>query len=156
MFLSSRGKWLAVIVFFLIVVVPIPKVLIEEWSVRIVDEHGVPISGIRVLESWENYTFRVSGGAEKTTDSEGTVIFQRQRQFAPLLYWVAKSVSNIVGFGVHASFGTFGRVWTIDESLERLPPTNQHQLPVADASCFDESCTSARLQSEFQLLKRWR
>jgi len=145
-----RPKPLALIV-VAVLLVPVPKLVIGAWSVRVLDHTGIPLSGIRVWQTWENYTFQLSGSAESLTNTEGRVIFQKHRRFAPVAYWGIKAVSNVVGFGMHAGFGTFGRVWISDPKLNDLVRVDSRLMESTAANCSDASCTVANLESVFRL-----
>lgn len=139
-----RPRVLGMVFLILIVVVPIPKSLIQEWSVRVIDQDGVSVAGTPVSESWENYTFGISGGTTLYTNSEGTVVFPSQRYFRPIAYWFIKAVANVLGFGVHAGFGSVGRVWISDPRPKE----------VTTANCSNDQCTAQRIQSELRVV--WR
>ena len=133
----------------LLLIAPIPKLLIDEWTVRVTDQHGLPSNGVRVWQNWENYTFNLSGSSEKYTDSQGTVVFPPQRRFAPIAFWVVKAIANVVGFGAHAGFGTFGRVWIADQE-----PNDSANLTLLDsgaANCSGDRCTADKLTSELRV-----
>lgn len=149
-----RFRVLLVAVIVLILIVPIPKSFIQEWTVRVVDQNGVPVSGIRIWESWENYTFGLSGWTELYTDRSGKVVFPSQKQFAPLMYWMVKAIGNVLGFGVHAGFGTFGRVWIADQKLRDFPIADPKFMELTAANCSDAHCTESKIESELQLPTR--
>jgi len=117
----------------------------------VIDQLGVPVAGIRVSQTWENYTFRLAGGSELITNIEGKATFPKQRRFAPLVYFGFKALANVVGFGAHAGFGTFGRVWIDNESFKGDINRTTEFLA---ANCSDASCTAAELLSELRLPKQ--
>src|SRR5262245_8847680 len=139
----------------LLVLVPVPKSIIDEWSVRVFDEDGVPVAGMRVWESWENFTFQLSGWSESYTNSKGEVVFPAQKRFAPLMYWAVRGIWNVVGFGVHAGFGTVGRVWIADEKLREVQTSDPRLMFMTAANCSDGSCTARRLESQFRVPARY-
>jgi hypothetical protein len=139
-----------------IMIFPSPKVFVGEWLVRVIDQNGAPVSGIRVSQSWESYTYRLSGGEDLYTDSQGKVIFPRKSRFAPNGYWLIKATLNVLGFGVHASFGSFGRVWIADPrlsdpSLRESLLRNPKAIELLADNCSNVLCTSGTRESQLRL-----
>jgi hypothetical protein len=138
-------RWIIALVSIVVVLVlPVPKTLVHEWSVRVIDQSGLSVSGIRVSESWESYTFGLSGGTSLYTTSEGRVVFPRQKRYWSIGYWMIKAAANIVGFGVHAGFGSIGRVWISDPRPKE----------VTGATCSDSNCSIRAIESELRVV--WR
>jgi hypothetical protein len=135
--------------------VPIPQDFVGEWTVRVSDYDNRPISGARVSLSWKNYTFNVLGEQQDLyTNAEGKVTFGVQRKYGPLLYWAAKATANLVGFGMHAGFGTMARVWVSE--IATLDPERKERLRgqnVTDAltSTCGSKCSAERLDSHLQI-----
>jgi hypothetical protein len=138
---TRRLRFAVMMGVLLLLIFPIPKVVIQQWSIRVLDENGVPVSGIRVSESWDNYTFGLSGGSSLYTSVDGRVVFPRQRHFGPVAYWVTKATANIVTFGIHAGFGSIGRVWISDPKPKEVTSVN----------CGGSRCTDDKLESELRL-----
>lgn len=134
-----------------VLLVPVPKLVVRQWSVRVLDTNGSPVSGIQVSLDWENNTFRITGGTESYTDSDGKVVFGNQRSYGPIAYWGAKAISNVVGFGVHAGFGTAARVRISDARLISTIATEQRLLDLSRTNCFNAECTAAPLSSELRV-----
>lgn len=151
MSLRTRPRFIATVVAVAVMIFPIPNVLIGEWPVRVTDQNGDSVSGIRVSQSWENYTYGLFGGEDLYTDSQGRVVFPRRRQFAPSAYWLTKATLNIVGFGVHAGFGSFGRVWISDPKLREQMPRDPKAIDRLASNCSNAQCTDHQLQSHLQL-----
>ena len=152
---NARYLWLSqvlILLFLLIFIFPIPKVLIEEWSVRVIDQDGVPVSGIRVSGGRNNYTFGLAGGADFYTDADGKAIFPKHVVTEPVIYWTTRAAWNVLNLGVHASFGTIGAVRVSDQNLnwEFGQSPERH----SGATCADSECTSAKLHSQFRIVLR--
>ena len=129
---------------------PIPKVFVEDWSVRVTDLTGLPAANIRVSRGWENYTFSLSDGSEMYTDSEGYVAFPKQMRIRPICYWLAKATWTLLNLGVHTSLGTVASVRVSDPEREwTLDPTGHWP---ASANCVDANCTSSKLRSQLRIL----
>jgi hypothetical protein len=130
--------------------IPVPKVFVEDWSVRVTDQNDHPVPNIRVSRGWENYTFNLGDGGELYTDDGGTVSFPKQRQFRPTTYWVAMAAWNLLHLGVHASLGTVSTVRVSDSDREwSIDPTGRWP---ASAICSDAECNSSKLHSELRIL----
>jgi hypothetical protein len=153
MHLGARAVIFIVIVGIL---VPIPQAFVGEWTVRVSDYDNRPISGARVKQVWENYTYNVSGEQDLKTDAEGKVVFAPQRKYGPLIYWVVKAIANVLGYGVHAGFGTVGRVWVAEigsldpERRERLAQ-DQKVLDALASNCGTAGCGAKTIESHLHI-----
>jgi hypothetical protein len=144
-----RWKGASALLTLALLLLPIPMVFVEEWSVRVTDENGIPVSHIRVSGEWENYTFNLSNGGELYTDVDGKVTFPKQGQIRPTFYWIAKAAWNLLNLGVHMSFGTFAtvRVWDPDREWKRDPTGHWP----AGANCANADCTFSKLHTELRI-----
>ncbi len=145
----ALSKQKLVWLFLSLFIFPIPRVQITDWHVHVIDQHGLPVSGIRVSRHWNNYTFGLSGGADSYTDKQGSVIFRKDVRIRPTIYWVLRAAWNVVNLGVHASFGKIGEIGVSD-------PDRDWELDVASArpgaaTCVDTNCTMATLHSELRI-----
>jgi len=135
--------------------VPIPKGFVGEWTVRVSDYDNRPISGARVSLILESYTYNVFGEQDLYTNAEGKVTFGVQRKYGPLMYWIAKATANVVGFGMHAGFGTMGRVVVSEipnldaERKERLG--RDQNLADALTSTCGSGCSLEKLDSHLHV-----
>src|SRR5262245_21208698 len=144
---KSKGAVILLLVAFL--ALPIRKLFVEDWSVRVSDQNGIPTSHIRVSLEWENYTFNFSGGDELYTDADGTVTFPRQALIRPICYWIAKAAWTFLNLGVHTSLGTAATVQVSDP--DRLWSVDQSGNRSAGANCADANCTMSKLHSELRI-----
>jgi hypothetical protein len=151
--LRRRARVFLGVVVVIALVVPYPKLIVRKWSVRVVDSIGNPVSGVRVTQSWEHYTFLLSGGGEAMTDSTGTVTFPNQRSFQPVISLLARAVANVVGTGVHAGFGTSGYVSIVDHRISRSGLTDMENS-LMSANCSGKRCLSGELESRLQIPSR--
>src|SRR5215471_5631363 len=91
------------------------RALFEE--VTVVDENGKPIQGITVREIWQNYSLEVEGHEmDRQTDANGQVSFPAHRAEYSLLSQIAGSLSAIVRFNAHASYGPHASAHASEES----------------------------------------
>lgn len=139
-----QPRFLIAAVAAFLLMLPVPLRIVEEWTVRVVDQHDVPVSGVRVSGSWRNYTFDLSGGSDRYTDSNGKVVFPKQTQFLPIGYWLAKPAWTLLHLQAHASFGSRGRVWISDPI----------HVETASANCANADCTVEKLKTEFRVALR--
>jgi hypothetical protein len=133
---SWTGFILLVVLF--IGLVPFPRTILQEWTVRVVNEHGIPMQGIRVSCELDDYTYGLSFGWDLYTNVEGKVVFPKTTLFRPAIYWIAKATWNLINLLGHASFGIRGRVWISD------PQAADHESVV----CSRQSCTAQKLETE--------
>jgi hypothetical protein len=116
---KNRTSWLRVacILGFLFFVMPMPRALVQPWTVRVVDTSGAPVAGVHVAEEWEDYAFSISGRDEQVTDSSGQVVFKRKLAYRPAAFYAGAALSNLVMLA-HASWGMGAHVIV---GAERVP-----------------------------------
>lgn len=124
--------------------IPTRKVLIADWAVLVTDEINNPIPGIRVSESWNNYTLSLSGGSDLYTSAGGGAVFAKRERRAPVSYWLVRSLWTKVTYGAHASSGTVGTVWVSDPRF----------ASAGGANCRESACTSKMISSQIRLSPR--
>ena len=125
--------------------VPWSRVLISQWTVRVIDQDSRPVAKVRISEIWNNYSLDRSGGGDLFTDDSGTVVFPSEQLRAPLAYWFLKPLTTRLEYGVHASSGTFGYVGVSDI---RFAP------PPSDACQNQRECAGAPLVAVLQIGRR--
>ncbi len=126
----------------IVVLIPLPRVVLQEWAVHVVDQAGIPVSGIRVSCMWDDYTYSIGGGWDLYTNSEGWVTFPKTTLFRPILYWAWKAAWTVLNLLAHASFGVRGRVWISDTKA------SEH----SSVLCSGNECTDARIESELRFV----
>lgn len=90
----------------LISCIPIHRTAAPDWSVTVVDGHGLPVEGATVREAYKNYTFESQGHEnDRMTDALGRAHFPRVEEWHLLGRGIAGAFSSALG-GAHASFGT--------------------------------------------------
>src|SRR5438552_1826073 len=60
---------------------PFETTVVPTWRLRVIDEHGVPYEGLRVVEDWKHYSLELeegTNGEERWTNRNGTVEFPRR------------------------------------------------------------------------------
>jgi len=152
-----NGRVRAVVVLTIIagLIMPVPQGFVGEWTVHVTDYDDRPISGARVSQSWKNYTYNLSGEQDLYTDGEGKAVFPVQRKYGPLAYWLFKAAANVIGFGMHAGFGTVARVWVAEirnlepERKERLSH-NQSVIDALASNC-GAGCSARMIESHLRI-----
>jgi hypothetical protein len=97
---------------------PVRYLAAPRWEVWVVDEAGLPLSGVNVRLSYENYSAE-SESHEITlaTDSKGHVLFPDQHGSAFLIQKVFHTLGAALG-GAHASFGQHAYVFVFGRGYE--------------------------------------
>ena len=64
------------IVLLLILLYPFKTTTVPEWNLRVLDDGGAAVRGIKVTEHWQHYLLEASGHEDpRTTNEEGRVGF---------------------------------------------------------------------------------
>lgn len=97
---------------------PIPYTAAPAWEVWVVDEVGMPIEGMKVRLSYQNYSAESkSHELDATTDFQGRVYFSTRRASASIAHYVMYSALSATT-GVHASFGRHANVFTFGQGRD--------------------------------------
>ncbi len=95
---SSRWKIVGFIV-LLALIIPFPTVLVNEWTLRVVDENSSPLPNVKVENNWTNYDHPFSGGLEaRRSDEDGYITFPAR--------YVWGNLSSRIVFSLLASLST--------------------------------------------------
>jgi len=87
---------------------PFESTIVPSQNVLVVTEAWNPIEGILVRQSWKNYSVETYGHEQDLlTDERGRVSFPRRTVRANLLRRAFRPIANIIGQGIHASFGVY-------------------------------------------------
>lgn len=98
-----------------ILLVPIPYLAAPEWRVRVTDEAGAPLAGMRVRLSYQNYSVENEAHViEQISDANGTASFPVVYSSASLLgriYFTSRSAAALAhgSFGPHDWVTVFGQ-----------------------------------------------
>jgi hypothetical protein len=89
-------------------------IVIPEWKLRIVDETGNPVGGVRVRESWSHYVLEKEGHQEElVTDGQGFVRFPGREIRANALERTTKNLMSAVN--VHGGRGPAAWVFVMGD-----------------------------------------
>lgn len=103
-----RVVWLTLGLAALVLLYPFETTVVPEWRIRVVDEHGVPIKGKFVRESWAHYSLELDptvNGADRWTDDKGYVTFPKGTVRASLLRRAVFPILTTVYTLAHGSTG---------------------------------------------------
>src|SRR5450631_3006045 len=130
---KERRRRLLVVV-IAIALIPHRTITVPAWRIRFVDESGAPFSAVPVSETWRNYSVEWSDNSdEAATDQDGYVSFPERAVWSPAIIRILGPVWNVLGAGVHASFGRsawiFPKVPGLQFRGERLPTYWGKDLP---------------------------
>lgn len=105
---------------------PVSLLAAPEWEVTVVDENGKPVEGMTVRETWQNYSLEVEGHEmNRQTDANGHANFPAHRAEYSLLSPVAGTLSAIIHFNVHASYGPHASVFAFGNHFEGSATTGE-------------------------------
>jgi hypothetical protein len=75
--------------------IPFPSVTVPEWRVQFVDRKGRPFTGLKVEQTWQNYSTETSDHKEsRRTDAQGYVSFPKRTNWAPLAIRILGPVAS--------------------------------------------------------------
>jgi len=95
-----------IVAIFLAVVllVPFETIVVPQWTIHAIDQHGNSVSGVPILESWRQYSFEPAGHEETlTTNDAGYVNFAVRKAKSNLLMRTLRTISNTIN--PHGSTG---------------------------------------------------
>lgn len=86
---------------------------VPPWSIQFVDQLDRPFVGLRVQQSWQNYSLEESANiAIETTNESGIAVFPARYLRASLLdHLLGPLKSFLFGGGIHAGFGAHASVF---------------------------------------------
>jgi hypothetical protein len=86
--------------------VPYTTTVCPQWTLQILDEHGVPVPYANVIQCWQFYSLESSEHKDDVcADPEGKVTFPRRPFTAAFTSRVAGALNEVFSLGVHASVG---------------------------------------------------
>jgi hypothetical protein len=121
----------AAVALLAIAAVPQKRVLLQQWTVHVVNTAGEPLAGAPVAEGWHFYSLDDNGWTTALTDRNGNAVFRRREYLAPLGYWYGRPLITTAEYGAHVSFGISASVDVHEAIVSGIDPF---------ASCEDDSC----------------
>jgi hypothetical protein len=103
---------------------PSSSLAVPYWDVVVVDEHGKPVEGVTVRETWQNYSVEMEGHeADRKTDTNGHATFPAQKAEYSLLRQIAGTIFALVRLNVHSSYSPHAHVFAFGKGLEGTATT---------------------------------
>ena len=121
---------------------------VASCMVTVTGKEGHAIPNIRVSESWNAYSYDLSGGLDLQTDADGKAYFPGQSSTQSLLFWYFRPALTRLNYGVHASSGisaSFG----ISE-----PGSGITSGETRGFTCVDQQCLAHPMAFEMKLVDR--
>jgi len=120
------------------------RTFVAPCTVIVRGKAGAPLQHVRVSESWNAYSYDLSGGADALTDQQGRVSFPRRLDCHSLLFWLFRPILTRLNYGVHSSSGVTASVGTSEPG----------QQNTSGFTCRDKGCLDHPIVLEFQV--KWR
>jgi hypothetical protein len=109
---------------------PVMKVTtVPAWTIRVVDEHGVPQSEVEVRQHWNHYSFdgggfsgRYGGEEARVSDSNGEIAFPERSFRTSAAQWAFATIGTPLRWiNVHASTGPHASFICLNASCSMGP-----------------------------------
>ena len=99
------------LVLLIILLYPFKTTTVPEWNLRVLDDRGTAVHGIKVTEHWQNYLLEATGHEDpRTTNEEGRVGFPARSIRASLLGRLVARIGKIGSHGVSGRTDPYGSV----------------------------------------------
>ena len=112
---TLRRLWLPLLIAAIVLVYPFQSTVVPAWHLRVVDDTGLAVAGIKVTEHWQHNSLESTGYEDfETTDQDGRVSFParpiRSSLFARALGPLLKTFKegNRALLGPYASVAVWG------------------------------------------------
>jgi hypothetical protein len=108
MMIRSRTLVVGAAVFMLAVVFyPAQVTIVPRYTVRVLDADGLPFPGIRVIQTWQEYSIQADGRDDAlTANGEGYARFPVRNVRASVSKRVIGCIHQFREYGAHASCGS--------------------------------------------------
>jgi hypothetical protein len=106
---------------------PVSSLAAPEWEVTVVDEHGKPVEGMTVRETWQNYS--VEGIGHETdlqTGANGRATFPAHKTEYSVQGQLLGTLSALIHFNVHGSYGPHAHVFAFGKHFEGTATTGEY------------------------------
>jgi hypothetical protein len=112
--------------------IPFPSLTVPEWRVQFVDRKGRPFTGLKVGQTWQNYSTEIRDHKEsRRTDAQGCVSFPRRTNWAPLAVRILGPVASFF----------FGGWWEAAYGPSSWLTTSCNVSEVYDGAVYNGSST---------------
>ena len=90
---------------------PWTEEVVPRWTVTVKMPDGRPVSGVPVLEAWQQRTMQSTSSTElRRTDASGTVVFPARLITASAARKALGAAGSVLKYWFNASFGPYGQV----------------------------------------------
>ncbi len=94
-----------IVCLLIILLFPYKTVIVPEWKIQAVNDRGEPLANVTFRQSWDNYTYGMSGGTMYELDGSGYVVLPEHSFYAPLIYRIPRSMLAHMMTMAHGSLG---------------------------------------------------
>jgi hypothetical protein len=85
--------------------------VLPEWTITVTTTAGTPVSGVPVLQAWQQQTVEANSHTElRTTDEAGQVVFPARHITMNAMRLGVGAIAAVLRSAHEASFGPFGHV----------------------------------------------
>jgi hypothetical protein len=130
-----KALGLALLILLLILLYPFKTTTVPEWNLRVLDDGGAAVRGIKVTEHWQHYLLEANGHEDlRTTNEEGRVGFPARNIRASLLGRLLARIGKIGNQGDPGRKDPYGSivVWGSKEHATTVAIHREGQLPQAE------------------------
>jgi hypothetical protein len=130
-----KALGLALLVVLLIVLYPYKTTTLPEWNLRVLDDGGDMVYGIKVTEHWQNYLLEASGHEDaRITNEEGRVGFPARSIRASLLGRLLARIGKVGSKGDSGRTDPYGSVvvWGSKNHALTVAVYRDGELPQAE------------------------
>jgi hypothetical protein len=122
----------ASLVLLLILLYPFKTTTVPEWNLRVLDDGGAAVRGIKVTEHWQHYLLEASGHEDpRTTNEEGRVGFPARSIRASVLGRLLARIGKIGSQGDPGRTDPYGSVvvWGSKDHATTVAVNPEGELP---------------------------
>ena len=106
-----RKLWLPLLIVAIVLVYPFQTTVAPAWHLRVVDDTGVAVAGMKVTEHWQHNSLESVGHEDfETTDRDGRVSFPARPIRSSLFARALRSLLKTFKEGNRALFGPYASV----------------------------------------------
>jgi hypothetical protein len=102
----SRMQSAGIAAVLLVLILPLPHRIAPTWSLRLVDNAGIPQAGIPTVQTWRHPLYQPDERAETLrSDAQGRVTFPERNAWGIAVVHGYRALAKIFGVGLVAGFG---------------------------------------------------
>lgn len=102
----SRIQWAGIAAAMLVLFLPLPHRIAPTWSLRLVDNAGVPQAGVPTVQTWRHPLFQPDEREETLrSDAQGRVTFPAREAWGIGAIYGYRALAKVLGVGLVSGFG---------------------------------------------------